>query len=230
VSLLATSLPAQATYFIQIIFVKTVILGGVELLRIVPLVMAIIRSCVGPRLSEKERQTTFMGLRPLCDPAGFSHADVASQMVNKMVVSQVIVAAVFGALIVRLCSPLYSFLPLSLYFHGFYSAGVILYGIFGLCRNQSHYVLRHCILLCLHGIHVSSSVCLHLSGSTRFWWQDLDGLYSYLACVSTCCRNYEYVPFAPLSLVSNMKAVYRLMLKLLLLLLLICVQLSACWL
>lgn len=93
VSLLATSLPAQSTYFIQVIFVTTVTFGGTELLRIVPVVMAMLRSYIGPRLTEKERQTTFMGLRPLCDPSGFSHASVASQTVSD-VENQVGVAAV----------------------------------------------------------------------------------------------------------------------------------------
>lgn len=54
---------------------------GVEILRVVPVAMALIRSCVGPRLTEKERQTTFMGLRPLADPVEFEHADIFSQIV-----------------------------------------------------------------------------------------------------------------------------------------------------
>ena len=81
VDLLATSLPQQATYFMQITFVSTVISGGMELLRVVPIALAIIRSFVGPRLTEKERRTTFFGLRPLYDPAEFEHADFTSNAV-----------------------------------------------------------------------------------------------------------------------------------------------------
>jgi hypothetical protein len=82
VELLAKSLPAQSTYFCQIVFVATVTSAAMELLRIVPLLIALLRQCIGPRLTEKERQTSFMGLRPLCDPQEFSHADFTSQSVR----------------------------------------------------------------------------------------------------------------------------------------------------
>ena len=83
--LLATSLPSQSTYFIQISFVSIVVQGGMELLRVVPIVMATLRSFIGPRLTEKEKGTTFLGLRPLNDPSKFSHADFTSQAVREIV-------------------------------------------------------------------------------------------------------------------------------------------------
>jgi len=82
VELLAKSLPSQGTYFIQISLVSTIISGGMELLRVVPVIMAILRSFIGPRLTEKERRTTFLGIRPLADPLGFQHADFTSQSVR----------------------------------------------------------------------------------------------------------------------------------------------------
>jgi Calcium-dependent channel, 7TM region, putative phosphate len=82
IDLLAKSLPAQSTYFIQIIFVITVKASAMELLRVIPVLLALLRQCIGPRLTEKERQTTFMGLRPLCDPSEFPHADYTSQTVR----------------------------------------------------------------------------------------------------------------------------------------------------
>ena len=80
--LLAKSLPSQSTYFIQISFVSIVVQGGMELLRVVPIVMATLRSVIGPQLTEKERKTTYFGLRPLNDPQKFSHADFTAQAVS----------------------------------------------------------------------------------------------------------------------------------------------------
>jgi hypothetical protein len=79
VDLLATSLPSQSTYFVQIVFVQTSIISTLELLRVVPLVMAFIRKFVGPKLTEKEQRTPFFGFRPLAAPAEFAHADNLSK-------------------------------------------------------------------------------------------------------------------------------------------------------
>jgi len=54
--------------------VNTCVGMSIELLRPVPVVLAILRSFIGPRLSERERQKTFLGLRPLADPLGFYHS------------------------------------------------------------------------------------------------------------------------------------------------------------
>jgi hypothetical protein len=82
IDLLATALPQEATYFMQISFVSTVISGGMELLRVVPIALAVIRAYVGPRLTEKEQRTSFIGIRPLYDPMEFEHADFTSQAVS----------------------------------------------------------------------------------------------------------------------------------------------------
>ena len=82
INLLATSLPQQATYFMQISFVSIVISGGLEALRVLPIALAVLRSFVGPKLTEKEQRTTFMGLRPLYDPLEFQHADITSNAVS----------------------------------------------------------------------------------------------------------------------------------------------------
>jgi len=82
VDLLARTLPQQSTFFIQILIVDTCIFTmGVELLRVVPLVMALLRRFLGPKLTQKERETTWMGLRPLNDPSEFSHAEVLASTV-----------------------------------------------------------------------------------------------------------------------------------------------------
>lgn len=47
-----------------------------ELLRVSQIGTAIVRSLVGPKLTEDERRTTWMGLRPLADPYEFRHAEI----------------------------------------------------------------------------------------------------------------------------------------------------------
>jgi len=86
VQLLANSLPNQSVYFIQILLVQTCINLSLELLRVYPIGTAILRSFVGPRLTEKDRRQTFMGLRPLADPSEFDHAEVLSNIVLYFVV------------------------------------------------------------------------------------------------------------------------------------------------
>lgn len=76
IELLANSLPAQSTFFIQILLVDTFVSMGMELLRVSAVATAGIRGRVGPRLTEKERETTWMGLRPICDPREFEHAQL----------------------------------------------------------------------------------------------------------------------------------------------------------
>ena len=86
IDLLAKSLPAQSTYFIQILLVDTSINLSVELLRVVAVAQAGVRSLVGPKLTEEERETTWMGIRPLADPIEFEHADTMSAIVLYFVV------------------------------------------------------------------------------------------------------------------------------------------------
>ena len=85
VDLLAKSLPAQSTFFVQMSVAMTVTTFGVEGLRIVPVVLSTLRRFIGPRLTAKERDTTFVGLRPLCDPVDFPIGDFLSNMVVSFV-------------------------------------------------------------------------------------------------------------------------------------------------
>jgi calcium permeable stress-gated cation channel len=65
----------------QIVFVGTVVMVGLELLRVTPIAFAAIRRHLGPRLTEKERKSSFFIFRPLSDPSEFPHADLLSQVV-----------------------------------------------------------------------------------------------------------------------------------------------------
>jgi hypothetical protein len=74
IQLLASSLPGQSSFFIQIMLVQTFTYMSFELLRLTPIVLATLRSCIGPNKTERERQQTFMGLRPFADPVKFYHS------------------------------------------------------------------------------------------------------------------------------------------------------------
>jgi hypothetical protein len=81
IDLLATSLPTQSTYFLQIILVNTFFGLSVELLRVIPLFMAWIRHRVGPNVTKNERNMVYMGIHPLSNPAEFRHAEVFGQAI-----------------------------------------------------------------------------------------------------------------------------------------------------
>jgi len=74
ITLLSEALPAQAAFFIQLIIVQSLVPLGIELLRIVPIVMNLIRKMLakllGHNLSEKERNEMFI-LPSLNDPAEY---------------------------------------------------------------------------------------------------------------------------------------------------------------
>jgi len=86
IDLLARSLPAQSTYFIQILLVDTFIRLSVEILRVLPLGMAALRRIVGPNLTKKERNSVFLMLHPLSDPWDFPGAEIFGEGVLYFVV------------------------------------------------------------------------------------------------------------------------------------------------
>jgi hypothetical protein len=86
ITLLANSLPNRSTYFIQILLADTCITLSVELLRVSAVATAAVRSFVGPKLTEEERRTTWMGIRPFADPTRFQHAQILSGMVLYFIV------------------------------------------------------------------------------------------------------------------------------------------------
>ncbi|GAX10876.1 hypothetical protein FisN_31Hh085 [Fistulifera solaris] len=79
IDLLATSLPAQSTFFVQLAFVGTVTGLAFENIRIIPLALAYVRRFVGPRVTKKQRQTSYYFFRPLADPSEFEHASNMAQ-------------------------------------------------------------------------------------------------------------------------------------------------------
>jgi hypothetical protein len=60
---------------------------GFEILRVMPLIFALIRSFLPPKLTEEERQTTVFGLfRPLADPSDFGHAGSLAQITLNFII------------------------------------------------------------------------------------------------------------------------------------------------
>ena len=75
IQLFAQALPGQSAFFIQFILIQNLLPLGVELLRIVPVVvnvaLQIVFKMIGHNLTEKECNETILGLRSLDDPQEF---------------------------------------------------------------------------------------------------------------------------------------------------------------
>lgn len=74
ISLLGGTLPNQAGLFMQYAIVQTFLGLSIEALRISSVVVAWLRRKLGPNLTEKERNTPWMGLSPLSVPSEFAFA------------------------------------------------------------------------------------------------------------------------------------------------------------
>jgi hypothetical protein len=81
IDFLANALPAQSTYFLQILLVAMAVNMGTEMLRVQPLGLAFARKFVGPRLTETERKKRWRFLAPLEDPWEFEHAKILGTVV-----------------------------------------------------------------------------------------------------------------------------------------------------
>jgi len=81
IDLLATSVPGQVKSFIQYVQVQNLLGCSIELLRVKRVVMALIRKRIGPRLTEKERNSPFMGILPMIEPDKMEYPTLLAQMV-----------------------------------------------------------------------------------------------------------------------------------------------------
>jgi Calcium-dependent channel, 7TM region, putative phosphate len=77
---LASTLPPQTVLYIQLVIISTVIGLGSELLRTTALVQAFFRRRIGPRVTEQDNDTPFIGLRPLSNPRNFLYAQVLASV------------------------------------------------------------------------------------------------------------------------------------------------------
>lgn len=81
VNLLAASVPTQVKSFIQFVLVNLFVGCSFELLRVVRVGMAIARSRLGPNLSEKERNTSYLFLKPISEPDEMEYPKVFSELI-----------------------------------------------------------------------------------------------------------------------------------------------------
>jgi hypothetical protein len=87
ISLLANSLPGQSSYFIQIVLVGTFSAVGFTMLRVSPLFQAWARTKVGPKLTENERNRTWMWQHPLAEPPEFFHGQYTPPFITAYMVT-----------------------------------------------------------------------------------------------------------------------------------------------
>lgn len=80
IDLLANSLPAQSSYFIQIALATTLVSQSAEILRVFPLGCALARRYIGPRILEKERKKRWGWVYSLEDPPEFWLAETSAQL------------------------------------------------------------------------------------------------------------------------------------------------------
>jgi hypothetical protein len=71
---LANALPAQSTYFLQLLVVSLALTMGTEMLRVYPLSLTLARKFVGPNLTDEEREKRWSFFTPLEDPRELDHA------------------------------------------------------------------------------------------------------------------------------------------------------------
>ena len=89
VNLLAASVPTQVKSFIQFVLVNLFVGCSFELLRVVRIGMGIARSRLGPNLSEKERNTSYLFLKPLSEPDEMEYPKVFSELILYFMVTMI---------------------------------------------------------------------------------------------------------------------------------------------
>jgi len=81
ISLLAVSVPTQVKAFIQYVQVQNFLGCALELLRIPRVVMALLRERIGPNLTEKERNTPYMGILPMTEAEEMEYPMLFAEMI-----------------------------------------------------------------------------------------------------------------------------------------------------
>jgi len=81
IGMLARSVPTQVKSFIQFVQIQNFLGCGMELLRIPRVAMALIRERIGPNLTDKERNTPFMGILPISESEEMEYPHLFAQMI-----------------------------------------------------------------------------------------------------------------------------------------------------
>ena len=151
IDLLANTLPAQSTYFMQICFVGTVVFLALENLRAIPLATAFIRRFVGPKRTKRQRQKSLLWIRPLADPYDFEHASNMAQITVLYFV--VLLVSFFSSVPGDWCSGVEKFHILRVFYVEFTP---------GVPDNRSIDIVRPWVLLSHYATGVSPPVHLHI--------------------------------------------------------------------
>jgi calcium permeable stress-gated cation channel len=85
IDILGSKLPAQASYFMQLMIVQSSVNLGLELLRPTPCVLGWLRG-LGPSLTAKEREAQWMGMPPLSDPGSLDQPTLLSDVLLQLVI------------------------------------------------------------------------------------------------------------------------------------------------
>ena len=85
VDILGSKLPAQASYFMQLMIVQNSVSLGLELLRPTPCAVGWLRG-FGPGLTAKERAAPWMGMSPLSDPGSLDQPTLLSDVLLQHVI------------------------------------------------------------------------------------------------------------------------------------------------
>lgn len=80
-NLLATAVPSQVKSFIQFVLIQNFLGCSVELLRVIPISLAIGHNRLAPTLTEKEKRTPYLFLRPLTYPDEIEYPLLFSEMI-----------------------------------------------------------------------------------------------------------------------------------------------------
>ena len=86
IDILGNKLPAQASYFMQLMLVQYFVGLGLELARPVPCAIAAVRRAAGPGLTPKERDSPWLGLSPLSAPGELGHPALLSDVALMFVI------------------------------------------------------------------------------------------------------------------------------------------------
>jgi hypothetical protein len=81
ISLLAVSVPLQVKSFIAYVQVQNFLGCALELLRIPRVAMALLRERIGPNLTEKERNTPYMGILPMSEADEMEYPMLFAEMI-----------------------------------------------------------------------------------------------------------------------------------------------------
>jgi hypothetical protein len=99
---LGNSLPRMSSFFITFVTIKTFLGLGVELVRLMALVQACIRSAIFPNATFRKRRTPFLGMRSIDDPGWFPFHKILAQDMLVVVIS--VVFAVVAPLVLLPCA------------------------------------------------------------------------------------------------------------------------------